>query len=379
MSATSDTSSKPTPHTPESTAPARLLGRIPELLGFVPRDSLVVAGTAGLRGAVRLTLRYDLPSPGDTQAITGMHAHAAGVLASQRLTHAVVIGYGPDALVAPMMESWRCDSEIAGVTVAGCLRVQDQRYWSYLCDSSTCCPPEGTPFTLNDAPEDAPVLASRDELAATLAGRTGEAAESMRLAATNAEARVARLIARARRRSTPAAVRRAVATAGVEAVTSAIGAYRDDGTITDEDELAWLMVVLREMRVRDDAWARMDPAHSKAHLRLWTDLTRAASPGYVAAPASLLAFVAWQCGNGALANVALDRARADQPGYSMAMMLRQAVSAGVPPSAARLPMTPQEVAASYDELDDQRDEDTGSKSKERNAGARTGSPETVQA
>jgi len=35
----------------------------------------------------------------------------------------------------------------------------------------------------------------------------------------------------------------------------------------------------------------------------------------------------------------------------MAMLLRQAVDSGAPPSLARLPMTPEEVAASYDDLD----------------------------
>ena len=80
-------------------------------------------------------------------------------------------------------------------------------------------------------------------------------------------------------------------------------------------------MALREIRVRDDAWARMDHQHRAAHLRLWADLTRLAGPGYAAAPAALLAFVAWQSGDGALANVALDRALADNPNYSMAMLL----------------------------------------------------------
>ena len=93
----------------------------------------------------------------------------------------------------------------------------------------------------------------------------------------------------------------------------------------------------------------MDPDHRDDHLRLWTDLTRHAQPGYVAAPASLLAFTAWQVGNGALANLALDRAVADDPGYSMALLLRDTLTAGAPPSLAILPMTPEEVAASYDE------------------------------
>ena len=48
------------------------------------------------------------------------------------------------------------------------------------------------------------------------------------------------------------------------------------------------------------------------------------------------------------ANVALDRALADSPQYSMAMLLREALDSGAPPSMARLPMTPEEVAAAYD-------------------------------
>jgi hypothetical protein len=57
-------------------------------------------------------------------------------------------------------------------------------------------------------------------------------------------------------------------------------------------------------------------------------------------------------GNGALANVALDRALADDPQYSMAVLLRQVINKGVPPSQARLPMTPKQVAASYDAQED---------------------------
>jgi hypothetical protein len=79
------------------------------------------------------------------------------------------------------------------------------------------------------------------------------------------------------------------------------------------------------------------------------DLTRYAQPGYIAAPATLLAFIAWQTGNGALANLALGRAHADDPNYSMAHLLRDTLTAGAPPSLAVLPMTPEEVAASYDE------------------------------
>jgi hypothetical protein len=92
----------------------------------------------------------------------------------------------------------------------------------------------------------------------------------------------------------------------------------------------------------------MDAEYRAAHLRLWTDVVRRAAPAYLPAPASLLAFTAWQSGEGALANIAIDRALAADPGYSLAQLLRDIMDAGVPPSAARVPMTPEQVAASYD-------------------------------
>ena len=144
---------------------------------------------------------------------------------------------------------------------------------------------------------------------------------------------------------------------GLAAVGAMIARYRDGGRFATDDEIARISVALRDLRVRDDAWARMDPAHAAAHQRLWIDVVRRAQPRYVAAPAALLAFVAWQSGEGALANVALDRALADDSRYSMALLLRQVITAGAPPSLARLPMTPEEVAASYDDAEDHDDDD----------------------
>jgi hypothetical protein len=135
---------------------------------------------------------------------------------------------------------------------------------------------------------------------------------------------------------------------GLAAVQAAVRLCRDGGSMNAGFTYAWLALVLRRLRIRDDAWARMDPAHAAAHRRLWTDLVRRAQPGYVAAPACLLAVTAWQEGNGALANIALDRALADDPAYSMALLIRDLLDAGVPPSAATPPMTPEQLAASYD-------------------------------
>jgi hypothetical protein len=106
---------------------------------------------------------------------------------------------------------------------------------------------------------------------------------------------------------------------------------------------------MQALPVRDDAWARMTPERSAEHVAFWSDVVRRVPDEAVAGPASMLAFCAWQEGNGALAQIALDRAQAAQPDYSLASLLREAVSAGLPPSAAVPPMTPAEVEQSYRE------------------------------
>ena len=196
------------------------------------------------------------------------------------------------------------------------------------------------------------MLTSRDALAATIAPVTGPAAEAMQRETRRAERIAATFIATTTGTGLPARGR-PVTDRGLKAMQAAITTYREGGSIEGAGQFAWLTLVLTSLRVRDDAWARMDPDHRDAHLRLWTDLTRHAQPGYIPAPASLLAFTAWQAGNGALANLALDRALADDPGYSMAKLLRDVIDAGTPPSMARLPMTPEEVAASYGETADE--------------------------
>lgn len=332
------------------TGPASLLTIVPHLLTFQPARSLVVIGTVPPRAQVRVTLRYDLPDPPDPGIAMEIARHATEVLSAQRIDAAAAVGYGPGSLVTPVADALRECAAETGLRITELLRAENGRYWSYLCADPACCPPEGTPYD-SDCPAAEGVLASREELAATLAPVTGTDAELMCQATRRAEEHALRLIDRVARSGSRAAARRLIAVAGVDAVAEAISAYRRGEQIPAGHCAAWLTVVLQDLRVRDDAWCRMDPAERKAHLRLWTDLTRLARPGYVAAPAALLAFVAWQSGNGALANVALDRALSDNPGYTMAQLLRQAIDSGAPPSLARIPMTPEEVAASYEEAE----------------------------
>jgi Domain of unknown function (DUF4192) len=345
---------------------AGFLAVIPHLLGFHPSRSMVVVGLDARRGRIVLAFRYDLPDPPDAARSRDIAEHAAAVLRKRRIRTAIAAGYGDGTLVTPVAEQVRTGLRGAGIALRDLLRVQDGRYWSYVCTDPGCCPPDGVPFDLSMHPAAAAMTAAgmaarpdRASLAASLAPLTGRAAASMSEATDRAELRAGELIASSSAQggasssapgSEPSGAVGSlwlVVEAGREAVRAAISIYRHGGQITDHDQLAWLTVTISDLRVRDDAWARMDPRHRADHQRLWTDVVRHAREPYVPAPASLLAFTAWQSGDGALANVAIERALAADPEYSMAHLIGQALDAGLPPSAARLPMTPEEVEASY--------------------------------
>jgi Domain of unknown function (DUF4192) len=336
-------------------SPAALLAIVPQLLTFEPQLSLVLLGAEPPRGRVRLTVRFDLPRTPDLALADEIARRAIGVLVAQGFQAGVAVGYGPGRLVTPVADAIRGHAAKLGFRLSEVLRAEGGRYWSYLCTEPTCCSPDGEPYDVAGHPVTAafaqagapPVLASRDELAALIAPLDGPEGEAMFQATVRAEERSARLLARAAASGREGAARRLIGSAGLEAVRVTIDTYQAGGELSSDADAAWLLVVLRDLRIRDDAWSRMDPAHMKDHLRLWMDLTRRARPGYAAAAASLLAFVAWQNGNGALANIALDRAQADNPEYSMARLLREVIDSGAPPRLARLPMTPEEVAASY--------------------------------
>ena len=333
--------------------PADILAVVPHLLGFHPRLSFVVIGASGPRRRVEIGFRYDLPDPPGAEVAADIAEHAVAVLAQRGATTVIGIGYGPGRLVTPVADAFAATARQSRLEIRELLRVEDSRYWSYLCASPACCPADGAVFDYPSHPAAAAMTVAglaaypdRDAVAATLAPLTGAAAWSMDQAIERACVKAQSLMDRAQRKG-PGSPLRLVISQGRRAVREAIGVYRASGRITDADAFAWLAVSLVHLPVRDDAWARMVPEHRQAHLALWADVVRRADGPWLPAPASLLAFTAWQAGDGPLANIALDRALAADPGYSMALLLRDILAAGVPPSQARLPMTPEEVAESY--------------------------------
>ncbi|MFG1778917.1 DUF4192 domain-containing protein [Micromonospora sp. NPDC049051] len=310
-------------------SPADLIAAVPYLLGFHPTRSVVVVAMRGRR--ITFAARADLPDLADPRDPAG---HLAGVVARQDAETATVLGYGPAHLVTPAVDAVRAALSAAGLAVLDALRVTDGRYWSYLCVEPECCPPDGKPYDVAASEVSAAAvfagqvaLPDRDALVAQVAPVTGPARTAVREATARAGRRLAELSDRA-----PTADprgERAVRSAGAAAVRSAQRRYRRGGALTDS-EVAWLSLLLTHVPVRDHAWERTDGRD--ADIALWTDVLRRAEPELIAVPAALLAFAAWRAGQGALAAVALERALAEHPGHSMALLLDDLLRRGVPPS-----------------------------------------------
>lgn len=73
-------------------------------------------------------------------------------------------------------------------------------------------------------------------------------------------------------------------------------------------------------------------ARGRAAVELWTQLVRMAPPPLGAAPATVLAYVAWQRGGGAIVTLALERALAHDPQDRLARLLADLVFGGVDPA-----------------------------------------------
>ncbi|HEY3681756.1 MAG TPA: DUF4192 domain-containing protein [Streptosporangiaceae bacterium] len=325
--------------------PADLLAAVPYLVGFHTDESIVVVGLARPRMNAVFTMRSDLPPSNDPAEIAGRASYLAHVLALQHPAYAMIAGFGPGARVTPIAEAVRTEIEALDIPVRESLRAHDGRYWSYLCASVACCPPEGTVydptasvFAAHATVAGCVALPDRAALVAEVAPVGGAERAAMRAATERAERRFAALVGRALSGTPPEAGERPPAEVGAAAVGAALDRHAA-GAVLGDDEVAWLALLLTHLRVRDEAWVRIDErddhAHRGAQRGLWTHVLRRVEPDYVPAPACLLAYTAWRDGDGGLANVALDRARRADPGYTMACLIDQLLSSGSPPGAWR--------------------------------------------
>lgn len=319
--------------------PIDVLAAIPFIVGYHPTDCVVVMGMRGKR--LLFTARGDLPDRGAPPDEVAEHVdHLVDIVLRHEATAVLIVGFGDEDHVSQVVLELCHAYDRAGLAVLEAMRAKDRRYWSYLCSDPLCCPAEGSPYD----PESSVVAAEW-----TMAGRValpdrkmyedqikpldGPGRISVSQATMLANERLVDLIARAEDEQAAA---QALMDAGTAAVEEAIKRQRAGGRLDDE-EVAWLSVLLVSIPVRDNAWAKITgrPSELDMHSSLWMDVMRRVAPDLIPAPGCLFAFAAWRCGDGTLARLALEQVLDEDPTYSMALLLHNSLVHGLPPWALK--------------------------------------------
>jgi hypothetical protein len=254
--------------------PADVVAAVPRLVNFVPTNSLVALLLDERR--LVMTLRVDLSDAlADTDALL---ARLGGIDGARR---AVWVLYEEHLLAHPgLAERLNASTELEAEDI---ISVSGGRWADYLCQQS-CCPRQGTPIEADSAVE--------AELVAYGMTKVGSREERAAVVAYS---------------GTPSPVHEAMADA------------------------------LQDISVRDGLLVSVDPLGARDGLVYLLDDLCATMRGLAATDprlprvAGTVAAMAYLRGDGALANLAIDRAGSD----SMALLIREAIAACMSPAAVR--------------------------------------------
>lgn len=357
-------------------SPGELADALPYLLGFQPDDSVVLVALHGERGRFGGRMRVAIPA--EPEAWTSIADQLAGCLVTassargDRPDGALLFlcrdpGPGEDGAAVverlrPFAQLLRTACGEREVPVYEALCVSAGRWWSYVCPSADCCPPEGSALAPPGTSQMAAAAAfaglrvrgSLKEIESRLAPPGTAAADGQEKALDAAYAALlprmlrpgvaeevreeavalaGRLVARLRAAGTEPAGRGEQG--GKEAVAAADA--RDDGLV-GAAEAAALIFGLQDRLTRDRAAEWMEGEDAEPALRLWRALARRCVGPYAhhaAAPLTLAGWVAWSVGDEPTARVALGRALDADPDYVFAQLLYRACNEGLDPEPLR--------------------------------------------
>ena len=336
------------------TTPADLVGAIPWLVGFHPEESLVVLCLKGPRLRTGLTMRVDLPAPEDEITVAeelAARVEHDGAGSVFLVCYTTAADGGPpdaDARVstvgsrgglprAAFVEALDRALGHRGIGCKDALLVRGGRCHSYTCDVEECCPGAGRPLPETPTPAVSRVaaedvvsgrapLSGRAELERSVRGPVG----LRRVVADAACERAYRAVAAEVAADGGAARARTLALLG-----EVLRSYEAGRPELPDDTAARVAVGLLDRQARDEVVTWILESAEAPLTALLGDLVRATPDPACPPVCTVLAWVAHAFGNGALANVAVDRALRHDPDYTMAKLVREGLNRQVPPRAVR--------------------------------------------
>lgn len=326
----------------ELSTPHDLLAAVPFMVGYHPKDSLVVMGSKEKK--ITMAMRVDYPESADLISVAEI---IAGHLQREESSEAIVVGYLPHGMnEADPLAPLRSIISNRGIHIVESIVVNKGRFRSNFCIDLACCPDGGSPVPeINQSRVAAEqVMAGNplpfidlDEMKRSIAALPVDH-ELMEKISTIKEIDYSKddfvLLQRE----------------GADAINECAIEFARSGLIRESGLVALVLVRLLDLQVRDYAMGMTTEENADQLWDMWRWLLRIAPAGYVAPIAVIFATMSYERGEGALAQRALDRALEDIPGYQMAKLLRRTFAAGWPPSAftqMRADLHPKICAAIY--------------------------------
>jgi len=318
--------------------PQGLLAVVPTMLGFHPRESVVMLCLRGPRRRVGPVARVDLPPGRDRPLADHLAEHAC-----RYADEVVVISYQTARRRPPFLDELLGRLAAAGVDVMDAIVVRDGRARPALNREMERSHP-GIPVPDGNDPQvqaltaagalaGRTVLADRDELRRSIAGPTGD---RLAIAERGIDAAAA-----GRLPDIPATDeiddgagdphRVPGLPADISAlVEHSLRRFSDTGRAAPEIATA-LAVLVNDVVVRDAVIARAVIEMERPWLPMLIAAAGWTPDDQAPQLCSVLAVVAYRHGDGALAQVAVDRCLAAEPGHRLAHLLMALMAAGMHP------------------------------------------------
>jgi hypothetical protein len=311
---------------PTLTSAHDLITAVPFLIGFHPTDSIVLVSVKD--EAIGLAMRVDLPHTLDSDSIDLLAHH----FIREKADAALILAYMPDGRDDgdSLLISLGAGLIRNGITVQESLLIQDGRYRSIMCRDITCCSPIG-----KELPEIEISEMAAEHVVAGIPMPYANISELIDAIAADPQSLDLSWSDEVNRfyisedAETISALRRD----GVETMDQLLDEYRVGHGPRDRALVARMIGRMSDVQVRDYALGVHDEDSFDLYFSMWRELLRLAPRGFISPIACIVAAMAYEGGDGALAQKAIDRALVDDEKYPLAQLLRRVFSAGWPPES----------------------------------------------